>query len=218
VTRNTTRLRRSSVHWIRHSERLVGLHKWLYWYESHESGEKGESNPKGSVAVFWLLLACVAVKHPSTTLDRSSHHPAGFTTQSAQSKALPIRIRAWEAGGEPRDTTHLSLIGAESGVAATLQNCGESRTISPMHCNIPTSRSFSAPRIPFLIFYPQVELIVVPSFGRAYISSDVAEVLIPSHGCRPWCFGYVRLCPHTQGPHSCCVAQDMFPARSRCSD
>jgi hypothetical protein len=130
---------------------------------SRERGE-GESNPKGSVAVFWLLLACVAVKHPSTTLDRSSHHPAGFTTQSAQSKALPIRIRAWEAGGEPRDTTHLSLIGAESGVAATLQNCGESRTISPMHCNIPTSRSFSAPRIPFLIFYPSGGIDCSPLF------------------------------------------------------
>jgi hypothetical protein len=36
-----------------------------------QSDRKGETNSKSSTAMFWLLLACVAVKHPPTALDRN---------------------------------------------------------------------------------------------------------------------------------------------------
>jgi hypothetical protein len=54
---------------------------------------------------------------PRTTLDGGTQHPAGDTTQSAQSKALLIRIRGWRSMS--RAASHDGLVidwrGAECG-------------------------------------------------------------------------------------------------------
>lgn len=149
-----------------------------------ERGEKGDSNAKCvcvcSTAMFWVLLRLAwrsSTKHhigPDAIPPCSNNSAVGPNQGPSYSNQM---ARSTESSRE--DTADRPLIGAGPRVAATLQTCGERRTISPLHFDMlllsALNGAGSCLSVVFLICAPQVQLIVVPSFGRAYISSDVTE-------------------------------------------
>lgn len=132
--------------------------------------------------------------------------------QRSRPKPRPPKFES-EAGADGFSTRHLPSIGAEPGVAATLQTCGVRRTISPPQFDM---LSLGA-RCQILLLLLIILLMAletgidcsIPSFGRAYISPDVAKLLIPSQtpagNGTLGTFGYVQ----RHEPHSC-VVQETF--------
>lgn len=140
-----------------------------------------------STAMFCFAVSIrVAVKLQAPHWTESAHHhPAATTTQAAQTTALALfRIR--RLGRTACSTTDLPSIGAEPGVAATLQNCGVRRT------NLTTAirqcwLSDSPQHFLLKDIHPSVgiEYSKIPSFGRAYISSRRSRIANScSNACR----------------------------------
>jgi hypothetical protein len=165
----------------------------------------------------------VAVKHCAAHWTEKKRHATlqRTTAQPAQSMAVLIRItsrREHESSRARHDSPATPLARTPRCGSHLFQNCGESRTQShrlawqekippqyrtcPMATQLPTATS----------------LIVIPSFGRTYISPDAAE--FANSRRRPaggWYFGTLRLrSPTPAAPPACCTGVVRSAAATAC--